>query len=107
MPLAGRRARQVRWDGVPVQSVAMCDWHARIAGRGAAALARPQRRSIAIGLTHGAGRSEELALRWREVFVIGVDNSAGQAAIHLARHAALVTILALSDTLAASMSDSL
>ena len=41
----------------------------------------------------------------QEVFVVGAGNSAGQAAIHLARYAARVTILVRGDALAASMSD--
>ena len=45
--------------------------------------------------------------RWREqhVYVIGAGNSAGQAAIHLARHAKRVTMLVRGGALAASMSD--
>jgi thioredoxin reductase (NADPH) len=38
------------------------------------------------------------------VFVVGAGNSAGQAALHLAEHAARVTLLVRSDSLAASMS---
>jgi thioredoxin reductase (NADPH) len=39
------------------------------------------------------------------VHLVGGGNSAGQAALHLARHAASVTILIRGRTLAASMSD--
>ena len=41
----------------------------------------------------------------REVFVVGCANSAGQAAVHLARYAAQVTVLVRGRTLADSMSD--
>jgi len=44
-------------------------------------------------------------MRGRKVFVIGGANSAGQAAIHLAKWAAQVTVLVRADTLAATMSD--
>jgi thioredoxin reductase (NADPH) len=39
------------------------------------------------------------------VFVVGGGNSAGQAALHLAKHAKRVTVLVRSDSLAESMSD--
>jgi thioredoxin reductase len=57
------------------------------------------------GLFYGAGVSEAPAMRGRKVFVIGGANSAGQAAIHLAKWAAQVTVLVRAGTLAASMSD--
>jgi len=57
------------------------------------------------GLFYGAGVSEAPAMRGRQVFVIGGANSAGQAAIHLAKWAAQVTVLVRADTLAATMSD--
>ena len=41
----------------------------------------------------------------QQVFVAGGGNSAGQAAIHLARYAERVTMLVRGDALAASMSD--
>ena len=40
-----------------------------------------------------------------DVFVVGAGNSAGQAAIHLAGHAASVTMLVRGDSLATTMSD--
>jgi thioredoxin reductase (NADPH) len=40
-----------------------------------------------------------------EVYVVGGANSAGQAALHLARFAARVTLLVRGDSLAAGMSD--
>jgi thioredoxin reductase (NADPH) len=41
----------------------------------------------------------------RDVFVVGAGNSAGQTALHLARHARHVTMLVRRDSLAHSMSD--
>ena len=41
----------------------------------------------------------------KEVFVVGGGNSAGQAAVHVAKYASRVTILVRGHTLAASMSD--
>jgi thioredoxin reductase (NADPH) len=57
------------------------------------------------GLFYGAGVSEAPAMRGRKVFVIGGANSAGQAAIHLAKWAARVTVLVRAESLAATMSD--
>jgi thioredoxin reductase (NADPH) len=55
------------------------------------------------GVFYGAV-AEAQALDGEEVFVVGGGNSAGQAAVHLAKHAAHVTILVRSHSLAASMS---
>ena len=44
-------------------------------------------------------------MRDREVFVVGAANSAGQAAVHLARYAAKVTVLVRGQSLADSMSE--
>lgn len=57
------------------------------------------------GVFYGAAGAEARAVEGEDVFVVGAGNSAGQAAIHLARHAASVTILALEDALGTSMSD--
>jgi thioredoxin reductase len=57
------------------------------------------------GVYYGAAASEAPAMRGRTVFVAGGGNSAGQAALHLARWAAQVTILVRAPSLAASMSD--
>jgi len=57
------------------------------------------------GLFYGAAVSEGPAMRGRKVFVVGGANSAGQAAIHLARWAERVTMLVRGESLAASMSD--
>src|SRR5262249_2407793 len=45
------------------------------------------------GVFYGAGVSEAPAMRGRKVFVIGGGNSAGQAAMHLAKWAEQVTLL--------------
>jgi thioredoxin reductase (NADPH) len=52
------------------------------------------------GVFYGAATSEAPAVRGREVFVVGGANSAGQAAIHLARYAARVTVLVRGRSLA-------
>jgi thioredoxin reductase (NADPH) len=54
---------------------------------------------------YGAAVSEAPAMRGRSVFVAGGGNSAGQAALHLAKWANQVTILVRTDSLADSMSD--
>jgi len=60
---------------------------------------------VGSGVFYGAAVSEAKAMSGRTAFVIGGGNSAGQAAIHLARYAAQVTILVRSANLAASMSE--
>ncbi len=57
------------------------------------------------GVFYGAGVSEAPAMRGRNVFVVGGGNSAGQAAMHLARWADQVTVLVRGESLADSMSD--
>jgi len=57
------------------------------------------------GVFYGAAVSEAPAMRGRKVFVVGAGNSAGQAAIHLAKWADQVTILVRGQSLAQSMSD--
>ena len=60
---------------------------------------------VGAGVFYGAAASEAQALQGREVFIVGGGNSAGQAAVHLAKHASAVTILVRSGSLAESMSD--
>lgn len=57
------------------------------------------------GVFYGAAVAEARAVRGEDVFVAGGGNSAGQAAVHLAQHAARVVVLVRGDTLAASMSE--
>jgi len=57
------------------------------------------------GVFYGAAVSEAPAMRGRSVFVAGGGNSAGQAALHLAKWAENVTILVRAGSLADSMSD--
>jgi thioredoxin reductase (NADPH) len=57
-----------------------------------------------VGVFYGSSPSEAERFTGREVFVVGGGNSAGQAAVHLARHAKQVTILVRRDTLAETMS---
>jgi thioredoxin reductase (NADPH) len=57
------------------------------------------------GVFYGAAVSEAQAMEGKEVYVIGAGNSAGQAAMHLSKHASRVTILARGSSLDASMSE--
>ncbi len=57
------------------------------------------------GVFYGAAASEAPALRGRTVCVVGGGNSAGQAALYLARWARQVSVLVRGATLASSMSD--
>jgi thioredoxin reductase (NADPH) len=56
------------------------------------------------GVYYGAARTEALAARGKNVFLIGGGNSAGQAAVLFSNYAAKVTILVRGEKLAASMS---
>jgi len=58
-----------------------------------------------VGVFYGAAASEAKGMKDREVFVAGGANSAGQAAIHLARYAARVTMLVRGQSLAEGMSE--
>jgi thioredoxin reductase (NADPH) len=59
---------------------------------------------IGVGVFYGAAVSESRAMRDQDVFVVGAGNSAGQAALHLAKHARTVTLLVRGDSVAKSMS---
>jgi thioredoxin reductase (NADPH) len=70
----------------------------RLAAEGVAAL-------VGKGVFYGAATAEARALAGEDVFVVGAGNSAGQAAAHLAKYAATVTMLVRGSSLAESMSD--
>lgn len=57
------------------------------------------------GVFYGAAVSEAPSMAGCEVYVVGGGNSAGQAALHLARYARHVTLLVRGPSLAASMSE--
>jgi thioredoxin reductase (NADPH) len=61
-------------------------------------------RLVGMGVFYGAAGAEAPAMAGQEVLVVGAGNSAGQAALHLARFAARVTLLVRGEALAASMS---
>ena len=60
---------------------------------------------IGNGVFYGAAVSEAPSMVGKTVFVVGGGNSAGQAAVHLAKYATQVTVLVRRSDLAASMSD--
>lgn len=62
-------------------------------------------RFAGVGVFYGAAMSEAPSCTGEEVLIVGAGNSAGQAAIHLARFAARVTMIVRGQSLAASMSD--
>jgi thioredoxin reductase (NADPH) len=57
-------------------------------------------RLIGVGVFYGAAGVEAPAVTGENVFVVGGANSAGQAALHLARYAARVRLLVRGDSLA-------
>jgi thioredoxin reductase (NADPH) len=59
---------------------------------------------IGAGVFYGAAAAEARAMAGGDVYVIGAGNSAGQAAIHLARYAATVTMVVRGPDLSATMS---
>ena len=60
---------------------------------------------IGAGVFYGAATTEAAAMKGEDVFVVGGANSAGQAAVHLARYAARVTLLVRGPSLTESMSE--
>jgi thioredoxin reductase (NADPH) len=60
---------------------------------------------VGAGVYYGSAVSEAPALRGAEVYIVGAGNSAGQAAVYLARFAGRVTLVVRGDTLGTSMSD--
>jgi thioredoxin reductase (NADPH) len=59
---------------------------------------------VGAGVFYGAAVAEARAMTGRDVYVVGAGNSAGQAALHLARYAASVTMVVRGRDLRASMS---
>ena len=57
------------------------------------------------GVFYGASASEAQGLEGADVYLVGGGNSAGQAALHLARHARRVVLVVRAPTLGAGMSD--
>jgi thioredoxin reductase (NADPH) len=60
---------------------------------------------VGAGVFYGGGITEAQAMAGQQVFVAGGGNSAGQAAVHMAKYAARVTMLVRGGSLAASMSN--
>ncbi len=60
---------------------------------------------IGAGVYYGSAVTEARAMEGLDVCVVGGANSAGQAAQHLSKHAASVTIIVRRDTLRTSMSE--
>jgi thioredoxin reductase (NADPH) len=56
------------------------------------------------GVFYGASRWEAAALEGDDVYIVGAGNSAGQAALHLAKHARVVTMLCRGSDLSSTMS---
>src|SRR6266704_1691082 len=56
------------------------------------------------GVFYGAAVSESRAMHDKDVFIVDAGNSAGQAAVHLAKHARTVTLLVRGVSVAESMS---
>jgi len=59
---------------------------------------------VGSGVFYGAAVSESRAMGDQDVFVVGAGNSAGQAVLHLAKHARAVTLLVRGESFAKSMS---
>ena len=62
-------------------------------------------RLVGRGVFYGAAVSEAPSMAGEDVVVVGGGNSAGQAALHLAKYARHVTLLVRGPSLAASMSE--
>jgi thioredoxin reductase (NADPH) len=60
---------------------------------------------VGAGVFYGGGITEAPALTGQQVYVVGAGNSAGQAAVNLAKYAQRVTMIVRGDGLAATMSD--
>jgi thioredoxin reductase (NADPH) len=60
---------------------------------------------VGAGVFYGGGITEAPALAGQQVYVVGAGNSAGQAAVNLAKYAQRVTMIVRSGGLGATMSD--
>lgn len=60
---------------------------------------------VGAGVFYGGGVTEAPATLGQHVYVVGAGNSAGQAAVHLAKHASQVTMVVRGSSRTASMSD--
>jgi thioredoxin reductase (NADPH) len=60
---------------------------------------------VGAGVFYGGTATEAQAMRGQQVFVAGAGNSAGQAAIYLAKYADRVTLVVRGSSLATTMSD--
>ena len=65
----------------------------------------PVEELVGVGVHYGASVTAAPEMEGRHVFVVGGGNSAGQAALHLARFAASVTLLVRRPDVAQTMSD--
>jgi thioredoxin reductase (NADPH) len=61
-------------------------------------------RLVGSGVFYGAAVSESRAMQDQDVFIVGAGNSAGQAALHLAKYAHAVTLVVRGAGIATSMS---
>ena len=59
---------------------------------------------VGSGVFYGAAGAEARAMSGRDVFLVGAGNSAGQAAMHLSRYAASVTMVVRGESLRSTMS---
>jgi thioredoxin reductase (NADPH) len=59
---------------------------------------------VGSGVYYGAAVSESRGMQDQDVFIIGAGNSAGQAALHLAKHARTVTLIVRGARIDTSMS---
>src|SRR5918994_3323863 len=85
---------RVRWSRRRLSGRSAGSWHAL-----------PERTLSRAGRHCGAALTEAPAVAGRPVFVVGGGNSAGQAALHLAKYARQVTLLVRGPSLVDSMSD--
>jgi thioredoxin reductase (NADPH) len=64
-----------------------------------------ENRFFGVGVYYGAGASEASLCGSEHVFIVGGGNSAGQAAMHFARHAAKVSMVVRGDSLKKALSE--